>query len=111
MSGLRSRRKGHNWEREVARRFRDIFGEDVKRGWQSRSGDDAPDVCIPHFWVECKRGKRTNPRAALRQANEASSKAHVPLAVCKDDREDAFIVMSFDDYLDLVTEWWQLKNM
>ncbi len=111
MSGKSSRRKGHDWERDVARQMRDIFGDRVKRGWQVREGTDAPDVDGTPFWIECKKGKKTNIRAALLQAQDAAGHLHgagdnrPPLAVCKDDGMRATATMYLDDFLDLVKEW------
>jgi len=111
VSGRSSRRKGHDYERAVARDLREVFGGDVRRGLQFRDGADAPDVVAPCFWVECKRGKRTNPNAALRQATEASDgKGLWPVAVCKNDNEPATVTMSFEDFLDLVREWWSTRK-
>ena len=109
--GRASRRKGHDWEREVATRFREIFGnEQVRRGLQSRSGEEVPDVEVPCFWIECKREKRTNPRAALTQAVDAATKGRIPIAVCKDDRRDPIVTLLLDDFLELVGEWWQQRD-
>ena len=48
MSGALSRRKGVRFEREVAAEFRVACrGFDARRGAQSRSGADAPDVIVP----------------------------------------------------------------
>ena len=111
MSGRASRRKGHDWEREVATRMREVFGKDqVRRGLQARSGEEVPDVEVPCFWIECKRGKRTNPEAALQQATAAATKGRIPLAVCKTDRCDPLVALGFDDFLELVREWWVLTQ-
>ena len=112
MSGRASRRKGHQWERDVANRFKEVFGRDkVRRGLQYREGAECPDVVAPCFWIECKRRKQTNPRAALRQAIEDSGgKGFWPLAVCKDDGQPAFVSMTLDDFLELVTEWWAVRS-
>jgi len=109
VSGRASRRKGVDFERQLARRFAEVFGRDqVRRGLQYRDGADAPDVIAPCLWIEAKRGKQTNPRAALRQAAEASAgKGYWPLAVCKDDQQPAFVVMELEDFLEFATEWWQ----
>jgi hypothetical protein len=108
VSGARSRRKGIGFERELVRRFAEVFGpERVRRGLQYRDGAECADVVAPGLWIESKRGKRTNPRAALAQAFEASAGKGVwPVAVCKDDRERAMAVLYLDDFLDLLTEWW-----
>jgi hypothetical protein len=107
MNGRSCRRKGHAFERAVAARLAEVFGEDVvRRGIQYRAGEDAPDVVCPAFWIECKRGQATNPRAALRQARaDAKGSDRWPVAVTKNDREDIHVTMMFDDFVALVTEW------
>lgn len=92
-------------------RFREIFGNDqVRRGLQSRSGEEVPDVEVPCFWIECKREKRTNPRAALMQAADAATKGRIPIAVCKDDRRDPIVTLLLEDFLELVGQWWQQRD-
>lgn len=122
--GRLSRRKGADWERQVAKDLRPIFGEHVKRGLaQSRFGrGEAPDVdgCAP-FWIETKHGKQTNPRAALQQAEDGMSAAardgdRWPVAVCKDNQPRPgvparpFVVMRYDTFLELLEEWWQRRT-
>lgn len=103
-----SRRKGHNFERELVHMFREAMpGAEVKRGFQTRDGGEAADVECPHFWVEAKRGKKPNVRGALKQANEAAPKGRVPVAVIRDDRAQAFVAISLEDFLDFVNEWWE----
>jgi hypothetical protein len=110
--GARSRRKGAVWERELVHLFAEVFGpENVRRGLQYRDGGDAADVIAPAMWIEAKVGKLTNPRAALRQAAEASAgKGLWPVAVCKDDRGLPFVTMALDDFLDLAREWWTTRQ-
>lgn len=109
MDGAGRRRKGHNFERAMAQRFKAAMPwceDQIKRGLQSRDGSDAPDVDVPGFWVECKVGIKPNPRAALKQAVEAASGAQdgrAPVAVVKDDRMAPFVVLGLDDFLSLVT--------
>lgn len=52
-----SRRKGIRYEKDTAVWYREHGFPDAKRGLQSRSGGDVPDVIVPGFgyWVECKR--------------------------------------------------------
>lgn len=111
MSGLRSRRKGHGFEREVARRFRDIMpdaAENIRRGWQSRYGHDEPDVIVPFFTVECKAQKQPNIRAALAQAEENNKEGlRWPAAICKSNRQEPTVTMRLDDWLELVKQWYE----
>ena len=108
-TGAGSRRKGHDWERKVAELFRGVLPESaITRGWQSRSGSQAPDVDGTPFWVECKKGPKPNIRAALKQADEAGLLDPRPsLAVIRDDGQNPIVAMHLDDFLDLVGEWWE----
>ena len=111
MNGRHSRRKGAEWERELARLFREAMpGAEIQRGLQSRSGTEVPDVDVPCFWPETKRHQRTNIKAALRQAVDAAPAGRWPIAICKDDRQPAVACMRLDDFLDLVREWWEACN-
>lgn len=107
MTGAGCRRKGHGFEREIARSLGEIFGDGVRRGLQYRDGADCPDVIAPALWVECKRGRKTNIRAALAQAIAASEGRGLwPVAICRDDGAQATATMALDDFLDLLREWW-----
>jgi Holliday junction resolvase len=113
--GARSRRKGAQAERDLAKRFAEAMpGESVKRGLgQARSAHEVADVDCPVFWIESKRQRRANVRAALEQAEaavEAAESFKVPLAVIHDDREEPFVVMRLDAFLDIVRTWWPAKK-
>jgi hypothetical protein len=107
MGGASSRRKGHNWEREIANRFREAMpGERIKRGWQARDGADAPDVVVPFFHVECKVGACPNAEAALVQAEAACTDPTLwPVAIVKRDRREPYVALRLDDFLELVSAW------
>ncbi|MBK7537537.1 MAG: hypothetical protein IPI49_19635 [Myxococcales bacterium] len=111
MSGARSRRKGATWERELVALFRQAMPDaGAKRGLQFRQGQEAPDVDVPHFWVEAKHHHRTNIRAAMRQAIDAAGEGRWPVAVCKDDHATPLVTMRLDDFLALVGQWWQRRT-
>jgi hypothetical protein len=111
MSGTRSRRKGHNFERELANIFKARFpGLDIKRGLgQTRCGSECADVEMPDFWIEAKRGKRTNVKAALEQAIEASlSSKKIPVAVCRDDGKiQPTVTMLLTDFMKLLEDHFE----
>lgn len=113
LSGAGCRTKGHNFERWVANRLRAVFnGRTIQRGLQTRhgNGETVPDVECPVFWVECKVGARPSPRAALAQAMRDAAKGRSPVAIIKDDRQKPFVVMDFEDWLELTQSWWELTN-
>lgn len=106
--GKAPKRKGARWERDCAEIFKNRAGnEEIKRGiGQSRSAHEVADVDgVPGYWIECKHGKNTAPKRALRQAEKALEaskiKGKVPIAVCKDDRERPMVTMYLDDFLNL----------
>lgn len=106
--GALSRRKGRRFEQELVHCFRDAMpGADVRRGLQSRGGEEVADLDCPVFWIEAKRGRQPNVRRALRQAEETAPQGRIPLAVIRDDRAEAFVALSLDDFLELVREWWE----
>jgi len=113
MGGRASRVKGHNFEREVSHLFRLALRTDsseVKRGLSQPRGGTAeePDVVLPEYaplWLECKVGKLTNPRAALKQAQKALKDQKVkkiPVAVCKDDRTEPVAMLPLTAFAALV---------
>ena len=106
--GVLSRRKGAGYERELVHRFREAMpGADIKRGLQYRDGAEVPDVDCPVFHVEAKRGKKPNVRAALAQADRDCRQGKIPVAVIRDDRQEAFVALPLNDFLDFVKEWWE----
>lgn len=104
-----SRDKGKRMEQRIARLLRESTGLDIRRGWQSREGSDEPDVICPRFWIECKSGKRTNIKAAMRQAEADSEKSTqclglIPIAVTKDDGQPILVTMLWEDWLEMARE-------
>lgn len=95
------RRKGHSFERDIARRLRALY-PDARRSQQTRSGQEGPDVCGTPLHIECKAGKRPSPRAALEQADADSNAVKPPVAVVKDDgvsRGRELVVMHWNTFL------------
>ena len=106
MGGKASREKGKRGEREIATVFRDALHVDAMRGWQARKGSDAPDVIVPHLWIESKRAKRCNPWTALAQAilestrntvNGNDPRDAIPVAITQADRQPKIATMLLSD--------------
>lgn len=109
--GALSRRKGAAWERALVHMFREAMPDaEVRRGIQCRSGEEVADVDCPVFWIEAKRGRQPNVRAALRQAESAAAEGRIPIAVIRDDRAEPFVVLGLDEFLDFVSEWWEARR-
>jgi hypothetical protein len=108
--GKRSRSKGKRGEQQAAAGLREIYGPQVRRGWQAREGDDAADVeGVPGWFVEVKRHRRVNVRAAFEQATEARDgalkKGHPGgrvVVAAQDDRKEMLAVVSWEVFLELL---------
>lgn len=99
MGGAHSRRKGAQGERDIALAMRTVF-PGAKRGiGQARSAGEVADVEGTPYWVECKRGKKCNVRAAYAQAMAATDGRPV-VVVVRDDGGEPMVYMSLEDWLD-----------
>jgi hypothetical protein len=89
MSGARSRRKGHDFEREFCRWVRDEFGihfgRNLKQYGCAQEGDTDP---LADFLPECKNCARIDLKAWWHQAVvQAKKRGLVPLLVYKVPRK------------------------
>ena len=100
--GKRSRDKGANWERKVAKILANIWPEARRNLSQSRSARrEGGDILGTPFHVECKAEKRVDVNAAWRQAQrDADLSGPLPLVViliCKSDNLPPFVVLETTD--------------
>jgi len=104
--GKYQRDKGARFEREIANVLKEVFGpKTIRSSGQCFSGDTRADVDCPKIWVECKVGKRPNIKAALEQAEEASSSNGSDkkcVAICNWDREAATATMRLTDFIEIL---------
>lgn len=109
MSGGKSRTKGHNFERAVARWFRE-HGIPAKRGWQSRGGGkEEADVMIDlPYHIEAKALARSAVYKYMEQAVMDSGKGgingDVPVVILKADRKPWLAIMLAEDWIENVKE-------
>lgn len=106
--GAGARRKGAQFERDLAKLITEKTNVDAKRGLgQTRSGgEEVSDVDMDYIHIEAKRHKRCNIKAALRQAiSDAAVNGKIPVAVTKDDREPILCTMLFDDWIELLNTY------
>jgi hypothetical protein len=83
----------------------------AKRGLQSRDGSECCDVEFTPFFVECKKGRKTNIKGALRQAKEAGDEVRPIMVVTRDDNEDILVTMVWSDFFKLLFDHaWMERN-
>jgi Holliday junction resolvase len=106
MSGLRSRRKGANGERELIRLLRDELGDIVSRNL-SQTRDGGRDILgLPGYAVEVKRCERIELTAWLRQAREQAAEGEVPVVAWRRNGHPWRIYLEMDllGFCELVRE-------
>ena len=105
----RSRNKGAKWEREVARRFREV-GIAAERSLSEARDGNTGDLDLPAsvpLTVQCKTGARPPIYRAVAQAVEAAGVGRHPVAIVHRDGSrhvpaDELAVMPLADFLELV---------
>jgi len=108
LSGKGCRRKGHGFERLVAKvlRSRACTYPSASRGNQSNPNVTVPDVDGTPFWIECKRTK-ISPKiqAALVQASndaKAANDTRPPLAITKQDGKPIVVSMYMPTFIEML---------
>lgn len=115
--GRRSRNKGSNYERDVAKKFKSAYDVDMVRtpqsgGFAKKSvkadefrGDIVPadkDVTLL-LHVECKNAKTWSLPAWLKQAAEDCPKGKVPVVIFhQHNTSKDFVTLSLSDFFSLV---------
>ena len=104
-----SRRKGHDYERELARRFTRAGLPCVRNLEEVRSGNTGDLVFTQGdpLCVQAKVGRAPNIWQALREAEEAAGPGLYPVAVVKKNGSGSrpaveLACMPLDDFLELV---------
>lgn len=114
MSGKSSRRKGHDFERELVRWFKS-HGIEAERGYQSRGGGgEQADVILPDWpgWhIEAKRPAKSAVYKHIEQAQrdcDADGRGFAPVVLLKADRKPVLAIVFADDWLSEVFNKWRV---
>lgn len=110
--GRSSRAKGQRGERELADLLEAALGcrVEVRSAAQRHDGAADSDLVIPgsRLWIEAKRGRRVDWRAALRQAASAAAEhggGRLPVVVARDDRDEAVVVLPWETWREVARAW------
>ena len=108
----RSRKsKGAKFQNEVREALLEKFEgqlepDDIKTAVMGESGEDiklSPAAQkLFHFAVECKRTEKISLRQWWRQARQNSNEKLKPLVITKQNREEPLVVLSLEDFLELL---------
>lgn len=99
MSGGKSRRKGHGFERLIARRLRKIFPK--ARRHLEYHATDATGIDLVDtgsFFIQCKRGKRYAPITAIEEIQLDPIEGGTRVLITKADHRETMVVLPFADF-------------
>ncbi len=100
--GVKSRRKGSSYEREVGAELGLVRALDQCR-------DGGGDLEHPTLAIECKRyARNVNIPQAMAQA-ERSARGRVPVVIHRVDRTESLVTMRLSDWLPLYEEHWRQR--
>lgn len=98
----KSRRKGHGYEREVARQFRVIFPRAerlLEYQFSQANGVDLQNT--GRLAIQCKRHKSYVP---VNTINEIKPEGTIKVLVTKGDRIPAMVILSLDDFIEILLD-------
>lgn len=101
--GAYARRRGHNYEREVANRFRKLFPK--SRRQLEYHAEDARGVDLQNtgrFAIQCKRNKGYAPISKLEEVKPRAGE--MPMLITKGDRKRDVAVLYLDDLLEILSD-------
>lgn len=101
-----SRTKGHNWEREVARLFRDAGIPMQRTLTETRDGNCGDLRGQAPLSIQCKVSGRPDVWGAIREAQEAASPGDYAVAVLRRNRASRWgkqdvAVLPLKDFLEI----------
>lgn len=101
--GKKSRDKGHNYEREIAKRLRPLFPQ-AQRHLEYQQGEaNGVDLAnTGNLSIQCKRFKNYASITRIFEVQEVSGK--IPVLVTKGDRLPDMVVLSLDDFLAILDD-------
>jgi hypothetical protein len=103
--GGRSRRKGHQFERDVAISLRDIFPEARRHlEYQDQEANGVDLIETGHFRFQCKKLKSYAPVSTIDEIESDRMLGEIPVVVTAADDEPWMAVLHFDDLLSLIRE-------
>lgn len=101
--GKFSRRKGHQFEREVAILFRKIF-PGARRQLEYHTADcNGVDISgTGHYRVQCKRGRKYASFTAIKEVTADEFMGQVPVLVTQGDNERILVALPLEEFLRLI---------
>jgi hypothetical protein len=100
--GKSQRTKGHGYEREVSKTFRQLYPESKRKLEYQISSDLGIDVEAGPFDIQCKRMKKYAPLSCFMELPIRQDK--IRLLVTKGDRLDDMVCLRLEDFIKILKD-------
>lgn len=101
VSGKRSRKKGHDFERECAKKLRRLYpGAQRNLEYQSNNCYGVDIAGTGRLRVQCKRHRNYSPIGAIEEIRTSG----LPVLLTKGDRKRTVACLYFDDLLSILED-------
>jgi len=97
MGGKSSRTKGHSYEREIAKKLREIY-PNARRALEYQEGTGVDIENTGKLRIQCKRGKRYAPVTKIKEVQLEG----IPVLITKADREKDIACLYLEDFLEML---------
>ena len=104
------RTKGHNFERFLAGMFQ-IIDPTALRNLEYQEGGGRDIKTKLPLCVQAKCGKQISKiLVGLKEAQGSAVIGEYSICVMRLDRDNDYVLMTFNDWFDLFQSWWELTN-
>mgnify|MGYP001321773299 CR=1 FL=1 len=103
LNGRGCRKKGHDFERWVANKFKKLYPTARRHLEYQDSQAIGSDIAeCGDYKVQCKRGRRYAALSAIEEIQICPIEGGIPVLVTKGDNKEPLVAMPFDHFLKLV---------
>lgn len=105
--GMKSKRKGASYEREVAKDLK-YYGYDARRTAQycGNTGDASDVVGLPNLHIECKRyANRGFDYDWIEQAVRDKKDDEIPVVIHRTDNQKSVVTLYLEDFITIYREY------
>lgn len=106
--GRSARRKGHNFEREIANMFKAVYPH-ARRMIEYQEGKGVDIAGVGIYDPQLKRSAKSVPMSAIKEVPIVEGR--VPLLISKVDLEPVYVTLQIEHFLDLLKQNKGMTNV
>jgi len=110
MGGASARRKGHQFERDIANKLKSVY-PNVRRQLEYNENDcmGIDLVNTGPFRIQCKKLKKYAPISAIEEVVHFDFLGEIPVLITAGDNKPPLAVIPLETFLDMLKHWPKRK--